>query len=163
VNNNNIFQYSAISNADPRKAGPDKLKVFPLASYIAKMRKVLEEGTDAKRPEGDEPAKFASFKHDTLKNFYIVSSPPMIKSWIRRRCETDIVQSNDDGAVYRRDAEGGYQVPREKVHQVLVWAHHVTGHTGRDKMYPFIKKHYDPKRLVTQLYSLIHNSDTDFK
>jgi hypothetical protein len=161
VNNNNKFQYRAINKANTIKSGKDKLKVFPLASYIAKMRKVLEEGRDAKRPEMDEPAKFASFKYDTLNNYYIVSTTPTIKSWVRRGRKTDMVQSDEDGAVYRRHAEGGYQVPREKVHQVLVWAHHTTSHTSRDNMYLLIKKYYDPKRLVTQLYSLIHISDTD--
>jgi hypothetical protein len=91
VDGGSVFQFSKLVPRGENKAGKNKFKVFPLASYIAKMRKVLEEGTNAKRPEGDEPAKFACFKHDTLENFYIVSTPLMIKSWIKKGREADMV------------------------------------------------------------------------
>ncbi|MCJ1433862.1 hypothetical protein MMC27_003227 [Xylographa pallens] len=122
------------------KYGAGKSALFPTAEQIAEIKAFLETlpGSEEARSfcpksligegNGEEAAK---------KN----GSSDSAAQW---RFGTKSKYHLDDfGIVFATgENKGGYMVPREHVHDVLVWAHRQTGHGGRDKMYAEIKKHY---------------------
>ncbi len=52
------------------------------------------------------------------------------------------MQDERTGDLLRLGRKSGYAVPREKIHKVLSWAHEVTEHAGRDKLYRFLGEYY---------------------
>jgi len=71
--------------------------------------------------------------------------PPCLGPRSERSTSTELtwyMQDAETGDLLRLGIKSGYAVPREKIHKVLTWAHEVTEHAGRDKLYRFLGQYY---------------------
>ncbi|MCJ1391477.1 hypothetical protein MMC18_004341 [Xylographa bjoerkii] len=107
-----------VENTSTTKYGNEKAALFPTAAQIAGVREYLEKVNREGTAEG-------------------TSDTSQWRFGMKRKYELD-----ESGMVCAMGIKGGYVVPREQIHNVLVWAHTQTGHGGRDRMYNLIKSHY---------------------
>ncbi|MCJ1285374.1 hypothetical protein MMC26_004714 [Xylographa opegraphella] len=125
-----------IESKSETKYGAAKSSLFPTAEHIAEIKAFLET-----IPLTEEARSFCPKSLQVEGGAKQNGKSDPAAQW--RHGKSEKYRLDDAGIVWATgESKGGYVVPREQVHNVLVWAHHTTGHGGRDPMYTLIKRHY---------------------
>ena len=121
------------------KYGQDKTKCFPAYRYWQDVIECLsttpERGTSLGTPQ---------LRGYWRRNFEVVSEqenpifPTLSSNGRTDNRQTDL---NGEKVVWTKP-DKKYIITKERIHQVLVWAHVFTEHGGRDKTYDLVRKFY---------------------
>ncbi|MCJ1377189.1 hypothetical protein MMC17_000281 [Xylographa soralifera] len=128
-----------IESKSKTKYGEEKTALFPTAQQIAEIKAFLETVPLTKEATTFLPRNLkVKGKGEGVGEKDGKSGPGA--QW--RFGTRDKYRLDEAGIVWATGLKGGYVVPREQIHNVLVWAHGQTQHGGRDRMYNLIKEHY---------------------
>ncbi|MCJ1319363.1 hypothetical protein MMC15_004699 [Xylographa vitiligo] len=125
-----------MENKSTTKYGAGKSALFPTADQIAEVKAFLQT-----IPESEEARSFCPKSLQGDGGVQKTGRNDPAAQW--RYGKKEKFRLDEFGLVWATgDTKGGYVVPREQIHNVLVWAHRQTMHGGRDTMYALIKDHY---------------------